>query len=86
MAGAETGAPFSAARGCANSYLCLTSSELWPVSAKTWFQLYEKFFWQQQFDFASFREFPKDISNADWTIDVEANAALAGRLLTARLA
>jgi hypothetical protein len=78
QAGAETGAPISEARGCANSYFCLTSPELWPGLAKTWFQLYEKFFWQQRFGFTGFREFPKDVTNTDWTIDVDAGPVIAG--------
>jgi hypothetical protein len=78
MAGAETGAPLSETRGCANSYFCLTSPELWPGPAKTWFQLYEKFFWQHRLGFAGFREFPKDVPNTDWTIDVDAGPVIAG--------
>jgi hypothetical protein len=78
LAGAETGAPFSEARGCANSYFCLTSPELWAGPAKSWFQLYEKFYWQQRFGFAGFREFPKDVPNSDWTVDVDAGPVLGG--------
>lgn len=75
---AETGAPLSESRGCGNSYFCLTSPELWPDSAKTWFQLYEKSFWQQRFGFAGFREFPSDVPNTDWTMDVDAGPVIAG--------
>jgi hypothetical protein len=78
QAGAETGAALSEARGCANSYFCLTSPELWPGPAKTWFQLYEKFFWQHRLGFAGFREFPGDVPNTDWTIDVDAGPVIAG--------
>jgi len=77
-ADAETGAPLSESRGCGNSYFCLTSPELWPGSAKTWFQLYEKSFWQQRFGFAGFREFPSDVPKSDWTIDVDAGPVVAG--------
>jgi hypothetical protein len=75
---AETGVPLSESRGCGNSYFCLTSPELWPGPAKTWFQLYEKSFWQQRFGFAGFREFPSDVPNTDWTIDVDAGPVIAG--------
>ena len=75
---AETGAPLSESRGCGNSYFCLTSPELWPGPAKTWFQLYEKFFWQQRLGFAGFREFPSDVPNTDWTMDVDAGPVIAG--------
>jgi hypothetical protein len=78
FAGAETGAAFSEARGCANSYLCLTSPELWPGQAKTWFQLYEDFFWQHRLGFDGFREFPKDVPHTDWDVDVDAGPVIAG--------
>jgi len=78
MAASETGAPISEPRGCATSYLCMMSPELWLGPAKTWFQIYEKFFWQQRLGFAGFREFPKDVPDTDWTIDVDAGPVIAG--------
>jgi hypothetical protein len=78
LAGSETGAPFSEARGCANSYLCLTAPELWPEQAKAWFQLYEKYFWQERLGFAGFREFPKNVPKTDWTMDVDAGPVIDG--------
>jgi hypothetical protein len=78
LAGAETGAPFSEARGCANSYICLTSPELWPAQAKAWFQLYEKYYWQERLGFAGFREFPNDVPKSDWTMDVDAGPVIDG--------
>lgn len=75
---AGTGEPCSEARGCANSYLGLTSPELWPDQAKTWFALYEKNFWQQRFGIAGFREFPKDVPKTDWLWDVDAGPVIAG--------
>ena len=78
FAGAESGTPLSEARGCANSYLCLTSPELWPAQAAAWFKLYEKFFWQERYGISGFREFPKDIPKMDWTMDVDAGPVIAG--------
>ena len=75
---AETGVPLSESRGCGNSYFCLTSPELWPGSAKTWFQLYENSFWQQRLGFAGFREFPCDVKNTDLNADVDAGPVIAG--------
>jgi hypothetical protein len=77
-ANAATGAPVSDARGCANSYMCLTSPELWPGQAKAWFLAYEKSFWQQRLSFAGFREFPSGVPNTDWRIDVDAGPVIAG--------
>lgn len=78
FASAETGEPFSEARGCANSYFCLTSPELWPDPAKAWFHNYETFFWQQRDGFDGFREFPKDAPKSDWTTDVDAGPVMDG--------
>ncbi|MGP8200715.1 MAG: hypothetical protein ACLQU4_14565 [Limisphaerales bacterium] len=78
MAETETGAPISEPRGCATSYFCMMSPELWAGPAKTWFQTYEKSFWQHRLGFAGFREFPKDVPNTDWTIDVDAGPVVAG--------
>jgi len=78
QAGPATGAPLSEARGCANSYMCLTSPELWPAQAKAWFDIYEASFWQQRLGFAGFREFPIGIPNRDWTIDVDTGPVIDG--------
>jgi hypothetical protein len=78
LASAETGKPLSQARGCANSYYCLTSPELWPDEAKYWFRVHEKFFWQQQFGISGFREFPTNAATKDWTFDVDAGPVIAG--------
>jgi len=77
-ASAVTGLPTSDARGCANSYMCLTSPELWPVQAKQWYSLYDKFFWQERISAVGYREFPKDVPHSDWTMDVDAGPVVAG--------
>ncbi len=77
-AGPATGAPLSEARGCANSYMCLTSPELWPVQANAWFQIYEASFWQKRVGFVGFREFQIGIPNRDWTMDVDAGPVIDG--------
>jgi hypothetical protein len=56
----------------------LTSPELWPAQAKAWFELYEKFYWQERLGFAGFREFPKDVPKSDWTMDVDAGPVIDG--------
>lgn len=78
QAGPATGAPLSEARGCANSYMCLTSPELWPAQAKAWFDIYEASFWQKRAGFVGFREFPIGIPNRDWTMDVDAGPVIDG--------
>jgi hypothetical protein len=78
MAGAATGLPCSEARGCANSYLCQTAPELWPAQARQWFALYDRFFWQERFTAAGYREYPKDVPHSNWTMDVDAGPVIAG--------
>jgi hypothetical protein len=59
-ASSGTGTPSSPARGCGNSYMCLTAPELWPTQAKVWYDLHERFFWQLRIKAYGFREYPKD--------------------------
>jgi hypothetical protein len=77
-ASAGNGFPISEARGCANSYMCLTAPELWPAQAKEWFALYDKFFWQERITAAGYREFPRDVPHSEWTMDVDAGPVVAG--------
>jgi len=61
-ASSGNGFPTSEARGCANSYVCLTSPELWPVQAKQWYELHDRYFWQRRITAVGFREFANDSS------------------------
>jgi hypothetical protein len=58
--------------------MCLTSPELWPAQAKQWFQLHDRFFWQERAWAAGFREFPTNSPRSDWTMDVDAGPVVAG--------
>ena len=77
-AGSGTGVPTSEARGCANSYMCLTAPELWPAQARQWYALYDEFFWQQRMTAVGYREYSKDVPHSDWTMDVDAGPVVAG--------
>ncbi len=77
-ASSATGSPESEARGCANSYMGLIAPELWPAQAARWFELYDKFFWQERFTAAGYREYPKDVAHSDWTMDVDAGPVIGG--------
>ncbi|MDB6057645.1 MAG: hypothetical protein JWO95_1489, partial [Verrucomicrobiales bacterium] len=79
----DNGIPTSDARGCGNSYMCLTATELWPAQAKEWYALYDKFFWQERMTAVGYREYPKDIPHSDWTMDVDAGPVLAGHGIAA---
>jgi hypothetical protein len=77
-ANSNSGRPESDARGCANSYMCLTSPELWPAQAKRWYALYDKFFWQERIAAAGYREYPNNVTNSDWSMDVDAGPVVDG--------
>jgi hypothetical protein len=76
-ANAQTGQPVSSARGCANSYMCLTSPELWPEQARIWYELYDRF-WQRRITAFGYREFAKDVPHSNWAFDVDAGPVIAG--------
>ena len=78
MASSATGLPSSDARGCANSYVCLTAPELWRAQAMQWYALYDRFFWQERFSAVGYREFFKGVPRGDWTMDVDAGPVVAG--------
>ncbi len=82
-ASASTGKPTSESRGCGNSYMCLVSPELWPDQAKTWYQLYDRFFWQHAITADGYREFAKGLPGGQWTIDVDAGPVIAGHGVSA---
>jgi hypothetical protein len=73
-----TGLPTSEARGCGNSYMCLTSPELWPAQARQWYALYDRFFWQERITAVGYREYPTSIAHSEWTMDVDAGPVIAG--------
>ena len=77
-ANSGNGFPTSEARGCGNSYMCLTAPELWPAQARQWFALYDKFFWQERITAVGYREYPKENPHSDWTMDVDAGPVVAG--------
>jgi len=77
-ASAGTGVPTSPPRGCANSYMGLTAPELWPVQAREWFALYDRFFWQQRICAVGYREYPSGLPHSNWTMDVDAGPVIAG--------
>ncbi|HTI98896.1 MAG TPA: hypothetical protein VL527_08410 [Dongiaceae bacterium] len=82
-ANAKTGRPESAARGCGNSYMGLTAPELWPAQAQSWFEQYDKLFWQHRISAVGYREYPVALAAPDWTMDVDAGPVIAGHGVSA---
>lgn len=74
----QIGTVADGARGCSNSYICMTGPELWPKAAAEWYVNHERHFWQSGLLFAGFREFPKDMPDRDWYCDVDAGPCAVG--------
>jgi len=72
------GVPTSEPRGCANSYICLISPELWPSQARFWYAIYDRSFWQKRITAVGYREYPKGFPRSDWTMNVDAGPVIAG--------
>lgn len=74
----DFGEAIGPARGCGNSFMMLVAPELWPETAREWYSDYEKHFWQHRWTAVGFREFPKDMPNRNWYMDVDAGPVVAG--------
>jgi hypothetical protein len=77
-ASARAGIATSPTRGCGNSYVSLFAPEIWPEQAKAWYALYSGNFWQSAWTFSGFREFPADLPDRDWYVDVDSGPVLKG--------
>ena len=67
------------ARGCSNQWGATWAAELWPETAKQWYDNFDKYFWQQKWGAVGFREFRKGAPEArDWHMDVDAGPVIAG--------
>ena len=75
-ASARAGIPTSSTRGCDNSYVSLFSPGIWPEQARGWHDLYAKYFWQEIWGCAGFRELPNDLANNNWYADVDSGPVL----------
>ena len=78
FAQSRSGRPDDDSRGCSNSNACMLAPYLWPETAHTWYANYEKYFWQQDWLSAGFREFPRGRANAEWYFDVDAGPVVRG--------
>ena len=75
---APSGEPLGPARGCGNSYVSLFAPLIWPEPARKWYDQYAKFYWQETWACAGFREFPNDLSGNGWYFDVDSGPVLGG--------
>lgn len=65
-------------RGIINSHVLIFAHEIYPEKGKKWYDLYEKYFWQEKWYGAGWREFYKDHPNGDWTFDVDSGPIIGG--------
>jgi hypothetical protein len=78
FASAALGEPLGSSQGCANSYVSLFAPEIWPQQARKWYDLYSRYFWQETWTCAGFREFPNDLPGNNWDLDVDSGLVLKG--------
>lgn len=74
----KSGQGIDRSRGCGDSFILIFAPELWPETAKQWYANYDEHFWQQCWLFAGFREFPKDVTDRNWYMDVDSGPVIAG--------
>lgn len=75
----KTGRPEDSARGVGLSFMLIWAAELWPQTAESWYDKYERQFWQEGTWFAGFREFPRDIDVGWFNMsDVDAGPVIGG--------
>ncbi len=79
VADSKTGQGYGSARGVGISFMLTWAPELWPDTAKQWFDRYESQFWQEGSVLVGVREYPQSHSNSDaWLMDVDAGPVVAG--------
>jgi len=79
VADSRTGRAGDSARGVGLSFMLIWAPELWPETARDWYTMYERQFWQQGQWFAGFREYSRDINVGKFAFsDVDAGPVIYG--------
>jgi hypothetical protein len=75
----DTGRAQDSARGVGLSFMLIWAPEIWPETARLWYEKYVSQFWQQGALLAGFREYPKGL-DVGWfnMMDVDAGPLVAG--------
>jgi hypothetical protein len=66
------------ARGCSSQWVVLWAPELWPATARRWYDSFERHFWQRRWAAVGFREFSKGTADYEWYFDVDSGPVVAG--------
>jgi hypothetical protein len=74
----ESGYALSHARGVGLSMMLIWAHELWPDLASQWYARYVQHYWQERWGLAGFREYPREATALDWSVEVDAGPVVAG--------
>jgi hypothetical protein len=66
------------ARGCSSQWGIRWAAQLWPDTAKQWYDDFDKYFWQWRFGMAGFREYNKGSDFPNWHFDVDSGPVVGG--------
>jgi len=77
MAGARSGV-IDESRGCSSQWGLRWAAELWPDTAKKWYDSFDKYFWQRRFGMAGFREFTANPDEKVFYFDVDSGPVIGG--------
>lgn len=66
------------ARGCSSQWGVRWAAQLWPETAKKWYENFDKYYWRRWFGVAGFREYNKGSDLPDWHFDVDAGPVVGG--------
>jgi len=73
-----TGKLLENSRGIVNAHVLVFAREIYPGLASSWYDLYEKHFWQERWFGSGFREFYRDRPDSEWTFDVDSGPVIGG--------
>lgn len=74
----KSGKQYEDSRGIINSHVLIFAPDLYPDLATRWYDLFEKYFWQENWLAAGWREFYRDRPNSNWTFDVDSGPIILG--------
>lgn len=78
FAQARSGEPSSISRGCGDSFAFTVAPEIWPDTARQWYQDYSDYFWQEKWGLVGFREFSRETPEAESFMDVDSGPVILG--------
>ncbi len=73
-----TGEQYVPSRGITNSHILIFAHEIYPDLDGKWYELYEKYFWQDTWLASGWREFYRGSKHGDWTFDVDSGPIMDG--------